>query len=51
MRNLTSANTKQSLGLFSNTIQSPEEGCSINCQIGSAYYSVWESLVLMEVIV
>ena len=27
MRNLTSANTKQSLGLFSNSIQCPEEGC------------------------
>ena len=44
MQNLTSANTKQSLGLFSNTIQCWEEGYSIDCQIGSANYSVWESL-------
>jgi len=43
IQNLTPINTKQSLGLFSNTLQCPEEHCSNSHQTGSANHPVWQS--------
>jgi hypothetical protein len=43
MRNLAPVNTKQSFGLFSNTLRCPEERRSIGHQTGSANCAVWQS--------
>jgi len=42
--NLTSVNTKQGLGLFSDTIQCLQECHSSNCQTRSGNHSIWQSL-------